>query len=382
MSFIVVILIITILGGCSNDKKSNTIEPSETTSDISDVVGFSEDSFNIETDNQSFFGEDHSIVACNEGYYYFNGEFIYFLDRKSDLSVPLCNKPDCDHANNINCNAYFPGDQYYNYLGLFYYDSNIYIIGNDGKENSNRLYLYKISKDGSDREQSCFLGEFGSDINSMNIRFIIHKGKGYLAYNEDNNYVLYSFNINENKPQMKKIDEINGLGAEIYRLYGCDNGISYQYGCFTDESLEVYEGGIKVCINDKPQTIVNNAIKPYVIANGNVYYETNTGIKFKSLKNNNTYDFNTEFSAYSLNYDGEYFYAYNVMIDESQEIYVYDNNNNYIGKFITPEDTVSLNFGDTERFFCTCADDNNNPVLKYLNKSEIKNDNTEWKTIQ
>ncbi len=381
--FALVIFANIIFAGCGNDKNNSTQENLAITSNVSDVFGYSEDSFNIETDYQTFFSDEHSIVACNEGYYYFMGEFLYFLDKKSDLAVPLCNKPDCTHTSkDIDCNAYFSVEQYYNYLGLFYYDSNIYIIGNDGKENSNKLYLHKISKDGSVREQSSYLGEFGSNINDMQISFIIHKGKGYFAYSGDNKYELYSFNINEDKPQMKKIDEINGIGAEIYRLYGCDNGISYQYGCFTDESLEVYEGGIKVCLDDKPQIIVNEAIKPYVIANSSVYYETNSGIKIKSLKNNKTDDFNTESNSYSLNYDGRYFYAYNVMAEGSQVIYVYDNNQDYIGKFNTPNDTVGMLFGDTERFFCMCADDTNAPVLKYLDKSQIKNNVTEWKIIQ
>lgn len=369
--------------GCSNDKNNSTQKNREITSNISNVVGYSEDSFNIETDYQPFFSDDNSIVACTEGYYYFIGEFLYFLDKKTDLVVPLCNKLDCTHTSkDIDCNAYFTVEQYYNHLGLFYYDSNIYIIGNDGKKNSNKLYLYKISKDGSVREQSCYLGEFGSNINDMQIRFIIHKGKGYLAYSGDKKYELYSFNINEDKPQMKKIDEINGIGAEIYRLYGCDDGISYQYGSFTDESLETFEGGIKVCLNDKPQVVVNDAIKPYVIANGNVYYETNNGIKIKSLKNNKTEDFNTKSNSYSLNYDGRYFYAYNVMDDGGQTISVYDNNQNYVGKFNTPDDTVSLLFGDTERFFCMCVDDKNDSVIEYLDKSQIKDNITEWKIIQ
>lgn len=385
LALVIFISVNIFFGGCSNDKNNSTQENREITSNISNVVGYSEDSFNIENDYQTFFGDDNSIVACNEGYYYFMGEFIYFLDKKTDLAVPLCNKPDCTHTSkDIDCNAYFNVDQYYNHLGLYYYDSNIYIIGNDGKENSNKLYLYKISKDGSVREQSSYLGEFGSNINDMQIRFIIHKGIGYLAYSGDNKYELYSFNINEDKPQMKKIDKINGIGAEIYRLYGCDDGISYQYGCFTDESLETFEGGIKVCLNDKPQVVVNDAIKPYVIANGNVYYETNNGIKIRSLKSNKTENFNTESNSYSLNYDGRYFYAYNVMVDGSQAIYVYDNKQNYLGKFNTPDDTFSLLFGDTERFFCMCVDDKNASVLKYLDKSQIK-DNiniTEWKTVQ
>ena len=70
------------------------------------------------------------------------------------------------------------------------------------------------------------------------------------------------------------------------------------------------------------------------------------------------------------------------MDDGGQTISVYDNNQNYVGKFNTPDDTVSLLFGDTERFFCMCVDDKNDSVIEYLDKSQIKDNITEWKTIQ
>ncbi len=381
--FLLMLVIATFFTGCKNNGHNvseNDITKSEK---VSNVKGFSCENFNIETDDQIFFDDNHSIIACEEGYYYFSGEFLFFLDKNSEVAVPLCNKPNCTHTSeDLNCNAYFDSEQYYNYLGLFYYNSSIYILGNDGKSNSTNLYLYKISKDGSKREQFCHLVEFGSNANDMKIRFIIHKGVGYLAYGGNNEFALYSFVLNDKNSELKKIDEINGVGAEIYRLYGCDSGVSYQYGCFVDESLEIYDGGIKIYLGNNPQVVVDNAIKPYVIANANVYYETSDGIKVKSLNNNLTTNFLTVSKAYSLDYDGKYFYAYDIMIDGSQSVYVYDNEQNFVCDFSTPTNTFSMLFGDENRFFCMCFDDNQNSIIKYFDKSQIKTGKINWENIK
>ena len=378
---VVLIMIVCVLYGCENTDKNS--KETKTDFNFSNVSGFSLDSYNIETDDQVFFDDNHSMVSCKEGYYYFIGEVLYFFDRNSKQSVPVCSKPDCSHtSNDLDCNAYFAVEQYYTSLGIYYYNSNLYLLANDGTDNTKSLYLYKISKDGSSREQVCHIEDFGSDIGSMQIHFVVQKGTGYLSYTVENKAEIYSFNIEEKNPTLNKIDEISGAGAEIYRLHGCDNGISYQYGSFTDENLEVFEGGIKIYINGNSQTVAKNAVKPYVIANGNVYYETADSIKNYSLKSGDTSKFKTVSEAYSLNYDGKYFYAYDCMADE-QTVYVYDDEQKNIGKFDTPSgaDSVFFIFGDTDLFFCECLDENNNGILYYLDKSQIGTGKYEWKTV-
>ncbi len=382
--FLLVILLIymLIVSGCNNPTENEN--HTQIDLNISDINGFSLDSYNIETDDQVFFTESHEMILCEEGYYYFIGEILNFFDKNSKQSVPVCTKPDCNHASDdLECNAHFSYEQYYINNGIYYYNSNLYILANDGTDNTKSLFLYKISKDGSSRHQVCHITDFGSDVESMLMKFIIHKGKGYLSYSSEEKAELYSFDIEDGSPILNKIDEIKGIGAEIYRLQGCDEGISYQYGCFTDDSLEDFEGGIKISIDGISKVVVKDAIKPYVIANGNVYYETAEGIKIYSVKTEEISEFTAVSEDYSLNYDGKYFYAYNCINDIQQSIYVYDEDQNNISKLEMPNDAifVSLVFGDENLFFFTYGDKDENSYLCYFDKSKIGQGENNWKTV-
>lgn len=383
------IIILTFFGcGNKDEGQSSAIsaKDSKTPVKISDVNGFSLESFNIETDDQSFFDDNHTLASCNEGYYYFNGEVLCFLDKNSKQSVPLCTKPDCSHNEETpDCNAYFSYMQYEPQFGIYYYNSCLYFLGNDGTEHSKTLYLYKVSKDGTSREQVSRLVEFGSPINKMMIKFIMHKGIGYLSYANKDKAELYSFNVEEKNPQLNKIDEISGPGPELYRMYGCDNGISYQYGHFTDKDYKNFEGGIKLYINGKSQTVVKNAVKPYVVANGNIYYEMKDGVKVYSLKTGKTSDFKTVSNAYSLKYDGKYFYAYDVMDDNFERLDVYDKNQKYVAEIKMPDcQYPNLLFGDTDMLFCTGSEgsgEKSESVMLYFDKSKIESGSGKWTKI-
>lgn len=54
LALVIFISVNIFFGGCSNDKNNSTQENREITSNISNVVGYSEDSFNIENDYQTF----------------------------------------------------------------------------------------------------------------------------------------------------------------------------------------------------------------------------------------------------------------------------------------------------------------------------------------
>lgn len=383
------IIVLTFFGcGSKDDEQASAIsaKDSKTPAKISDVTGFSLESFNIETDDQSFFDDNHTMASCNEGYYYFDMDVLCFLDKNSKQSVPLCTKPDCTHNEETpDCNAYFSYMQYEPRFGMYYYNSNLYLLGNDGTEHSKTLYLYKISKDGTSREQACRLAEFGSEINKMRINFIMHQGMGYLSYATNDKAELYSFNVEEKNPQLNKIDEISGPGPELYRMYGCDNGISYQYGHFTDKDYKNFEGGIKLYINGKSQTVVKNAVKPYVVANGNIYYETEKGTRIYSLKTGKTSDFKTVSNAYSLKYDGKYFYAYDAMEDNCQIVYIYDKNEKNVAEIKMPDCQYPyLIFGDADILFCTGSEgngDKSESVMWYFDKSKIENGG-KWTKIE
>lgn len=378
------VLFAAVFTACGDGNKSSSELNDNTSTNHPDVSGFSLDSFNIETDYQPFFDDNNSIVACEEGYYKFADQFLYFIDKNTMQPIPLCAKPDCKHysgyENYEECNAYFSPTVYMSDKGLFYYNSSLYLIGAIDESNSQSLYLYKISKDGSRRERVCHILDAGSDLNSMNFRFILHKGNGYLSYSGDNKAELFTFNIEDKEAKLSRIDEIQGYGAEIYRLKGCENGISYQYGSFTDDSLETYEGGIKISVENKTETVVKDAVKSYVITNGSVYYEVSDGLKVYSISSKKTRTFETVDNNYSVNYDGKYFYTYDVMDENPQTLSVYDSNEKYITSLEMPENIRQnfLLFGDVDNFFVNCCKQDGIWCDMYFDKSKISDENAEW----
>lgn len=369
----------------NDDLEIETININEMPWDeVKNIVGFSQDDFNIETDDQVFFDVYHMMTSCKEGYYFVSGDFLYFIDRKTLKTVPLCNKPDCEHTYQYSdCNAYLPLEQYLTDFGLYYYNSNLYILGTDGELDSKSIYLYEISKDGKERNRKFKIVDFGSSVNDMKIHFTVHKGVGYISYGTDKKAELFSFNLDDTDNKLIKLDEIKGLGAEIYRIQGCDKGISYQYGCFTDKNCENFEGGIRVLIDSKRKTIVENAIKTYIIAEGNVYYETANGTEIYDLSSGKTSEFKSDKIANSIMYDGRYFYLYDNMMDNNYKVYVYDKNKKLVNTLNTSQDCKELLFGDKDYFFrldSKIVADEMAVNLYAIDKSDIEK-STQWQLV-
>lgn len=113
----------------------------------------------------------------NNGYYFFKDDQLYFIDSESMIPILLCTAPNCDHMNS-QCNAYFGayGDDlskgfYTN--ALFSSEEGLYTIGYETSEVTD-LYLYKINKDGTEREKIGYLSSLDSDGFVCN--YIMYKG--------------------------------------------------------------------------------------------------------------------------------------------------------------------------------------------------------------
>lgn len=378
--FIFFITLTVVLSSCTshnngikNIKEDNTKQ----TIDISKLTGFSWADFNVETDDPVFMSEYHEIAVSEKGYYFIYSDILYFKDKNSGLCVPVCAKPECSHEDKDldSCNAYFNSYTFYPQLGLFYYNSNLYILGNDGKGKDGQgegLYLYKVSMDGTKREMLYSLGEFVSSLDSLNLRFFMHRGKGYLSYSEETKATLLSFEIDSEKPEMKTVDILEGKAPEFYRLSGYGDYVIYQYFFYKDKNLEKFNGGIKVYDGNNQQVIIDNAIKTYCITTDKLYYETNSGIKAYDLKSKKTSDYKTDKNAYAINYDGKYFYTYDNDLDSDYVIYVYNKSGRLIDTIKTFKGCTDIAFGDNKFFFAG---------NKYFEKSEIGTGNVEWKDI-
>ena len=378
------IILVCIISACtsSSEKETKTVQNNEKiffeeTVNIKGLRGFSWKDFNIETEDPVFMSGYHEIAVSEKGYYFIYSDILYFKDKNSGLCIPVCAKPECSHEDKDldSCNAFFNSYTFYPHLGLFYYNSNLYMLGNNGKGENGQgegLYLYKISMDGTKREMLYSLGEFVSSLEGLNLRFFMHRGKGYLSYSEETRATLLSFEIDSENPEMKTVDILEGKAPEFYRLSGYGDYIIYQYFFFFFNNLEKFNGGIKVYDGKNQQVLIDNAIKTYCISEDKVYYETSSGIKTYDLKTKKTSDFKTDKNAYAINYDGQYFYTYDNNLDSDYVIYVYNKSGRLIDTIKTFKGCTDIAFGDNKFFFAG---------NKYFEKSEIGTGNVEWKDI-
>lgn len=98
------------------------------------------------------------IAESPTGYYYLDGHFIFYADKQTMTSTPLCNKPECKHLDETDgtkvyyCNAYLGESCILPYIQ--YYDDKIYTVeGFDNTEKVNCKNLIEISPDGSKRKR-------------------------------------------------------------------------------------------------------------------------------------------------------------------------------------------------------------------------------------
>ena len=103
--------------------------------------------------NGSYEESNESFAMTEDGIYYFVDEYLKFYDFSSKKKVTVCNKPNCKHDNK-ECNAYFETSVaekgYMDTTTIIYYEGYLYMAGCD---DDGKVYLYRISKDGSSREK-------------------------------------------------------------------------------------------------------------------------------------------------------------------------------------------------------------------------------------
>lgn len=124
-------------------------------------------------------GNFSEMAESEDGYYFFCGFYLYYVDKAAMKPVILCNKPNCLHydetdpAKITSCNAFFPG------LGsgnsVSYFDGNVYVLKKDLTDKTNTAYeLIRLSTDGTKRKTVLHFQYQPSSL-------AIHRGKVYIA---------------------------------------------------------------------------------------------------------------------------------------------------------------------------------------------------------
>lgn len=142
------LLLISILLGLSACKQDTSL-----LDDYSDVYHFETD-YNI---NMEYSDAGVSYISESEdGFYFICDLYLYFMDKHTMESIPLCKKADCLHDQETDpykksdCEAFIGGDA----VSLFYYDNGIYIatrevVGDKPESYRSQYYLKKYATDGT-----------------------------------------------------------------------------------------------------------------------------------------------------------------------------------------------------------------------------------------
>lgn len=193
----IIILAVSMIFLCScniNEDEKKTVDNVKNNDYIDDQ------DYQFQYAAKDYFSSGNKINETDEGYYFVDDGFIYFMDKSSMEYTPLCNKPDCRHDKNSNCNAYM------NSLGvdiesnIFYNNGYIYYPAASSKGGKT---IMRLSADGAVKEKV-------TDIKSEWIPIIIvHRGYLYYfesTYGNNDTDGLNSGDMITANSQIKRID--------------------------------------------------------------------------------------------------------------------------------------------------------------------------------
>ena len=333
------------------------------------------------------------MTISDKGYYYWvmsgQYDFLYFMDKATGKSVPLCNRPDCEHIDD-KCNAYFKtvihsaedGIEFDRNRVLFC-DGYVYILGHDF---DGEHYLYRISEDGSKQEQYMRLykkeltqtGSEGQSMTYTTPEICIHKGYVYFIIPRETVPTIYRMQLGSEK--VEKVFELKTERPDLYRMLPYGDFIFFQAGIFSEDYLDV-DGGIFAynVTNGDIKLVKSNAISAYKVVGNSLYYAKSDGVYRYDM--NGTFDERiVEYENYPIfSVDDKYIY-----IEDGRNIKIYDIKGEYI---LTPQvddnlDIFGIYFGDNKYIFAygveTVGEDKKS-CLFYFDISEIENGTALWR---
>ncbi|MBP3678101.1 MAG: hypothetical protein J6I97_07135 [Agathobacter sp.] len=96
------------------------------------------------------------IAEGENGHFFRQGSYIYYLAEGAEMLVPLCNKVDCMHNKEVDAKNYDACNAYIGDVGVFdgisYYDGNLYVLKTEYDDGAFQR-LYRIKEDGSGKEK-------------------------------------------------------------------------------------------------------------------------------------------------------------------------------------------------------------------------------------
>ena len=208
------------------------------------------DTYHFETDSQPYMFADlwgYSFAEGPDGYYYFSGGKMRFIDNKSMKDGLLCAKPNCTHEDET-CNALIgiPTEN------LHYYDGYLYaiVLQYDPRQMRSFFELQRISLDGGSRKKIADITWNEEKCEGTPVFHVVHRGKCYCVIQqnsgENGSDILLEIDLKTGKikelAQMKGIQSLKAMGNHLYwKRHEKDISIC-QYDIASGE-LAVWENG-------------------------------------------------------------------------------------------------------------------------------------------
>ncbi len=177
------------------------------------------------------------ICSTGSVVYTCSGDMINFFDKSSGLSMPLCGKPECDHATDI-CNAYVGKCD-----ALSIYDGRLYWVS-DADDGINSSIMCSDLDGTNRRPVAAFEKKSIGDVISNRVMFF-HRGYLYVFGNGASGTGLLSVSLSDG--EVKKVFEgsfgsgvAKPVGDEIYIIISSVDGRDLQNSVWGIEHLEAH----------------------------------------------------------------------------------------------------------------------------------------------
>ena len=250
------------------------------------------------------------VAPTEDGYYIIDNGALNFIDKKSGKEITVCNKPDCNHELNENCNATVDCD-----IELLTDENALYT---QNREENGDIVFYKISMDASKHEKLYTVGNVPDD-EEYSVPYIVENGYLYYVFEnldgeKEKNTTLCRRALEKNAEEEKVYSE-KGYAVSFDDMQVYDHQIYFDVCGFQkpDEEGDI----LKLCKYDtatgKEQTVWKNAYGMYTKI-GNLIYRQDEKGKLTSFseQTGETAEIKTEENMFDvdLRTDGEYLYLF------------------------------------------------------------------------
>ena len=311
-TFIIAVLFVTLSIGCTGCQKETTDATNKTIE---------------EADCNTF--EEKDIAPTKDGYYLALDGILNFYDKDKNTMFPVCNKPDCTHELNQNCNADIV-DLEDDMIQMS--QNNLYIIGADVRNESdvNDISLYQFSPDATQRIK---LYSLGGVQGVWNLQYTIYKGYIYYAFVNPDEESKTGVTLARRKLEKGAEEEIlyqeKGYGISFYSFKAYDNSIYFDMSGFKKTNGRNAFSALKMydISNGKTKTVWENGDGYYEKLGDNIYrfdYSSGQLVCFSEKQEKITPVIKVaDISDCDLRTDGVYLYLFNF---EKNELTIIDTN--------------------------------------------------------